>query len=127
MVHPFADLIGLVFETQELGMSLCRVDVHEKFYNTQCVVHGAILYALADTGMGGALYPLLDPGEYCATVEIKISYFQAVRRGSIECATRLIHKGKTIAHLESDIRNEGHLAAKANGSFSIFRPNQDRK
>ncbi len=127
MFHPFADLIGLVFETQDQGMSLCHVDVHEKFYNPQSVVHGAILYALADTGMGGALYPLLDPGEYCATIEIKISYFQAVRSGSIECATRLIHKGKAIAHLESEIRNAGCLAAKASGCFSIFRPNQDRK
>ncbi|PKN64334.1 MAG: hypothetical protein CVU52_11585 [Deltaproteobacteria bacterium HGW-Deltaproteobacteria-10] len=127
MVHPFADLIGLVFETQDQGMSLCRVEVHEKLYNPQFVIHGAILYALADTGMGGALYPLLEQDEFCATVEIKISYFQAVRSGSIECATRLISKGKTIAHLESEIRNAGHLVAKASGSFSIFRPNQDRK
>ena len=127
MVHPFADLIGLVFETQEQGRSLCRLDVQERLYNPQFVVHGGILYTMADTGMGGALYPLLAPGEYCATVEIKISYFKAVRSGSIECATILIHKGKTIAHLESDIRNEGHLVAKASGSFSIFRPDQDRK
>ncbi len=120
--HPFADLIGLVVEDKSEGSSVCRLEASEKLYNPHNVVHGAAIYSLADTGMGGALYPLLKEGELCATVEIKITYFKAVRTGTIECRTTVVNKGKTIASLESEILNDGKLVAKAYGTFSIFTP-----
>lgn len=120
--HPFGELIGLVFEDMSKGTSCCRLDVNEKLYNPQNVIHGGVLYSMADTGMGGALYPLLKEGEYCATVEIKITYFKPVRDGSLECRSEVVNKGKTIASLESEISNGGKLVAKAYGSFSIFKP-----
>jgi len=85
------------------------------------VVHGGVLYSMADTGMGGALYSLLEKDELCATVEIKISYFKHVREGTVICDTKVIHKGKTIGVLESEILNNETLVAKANGTFSIFK------
>jgi len=81
MKHPFAKLIGLVFESVEEGKSLCIIDINENLFNPQNVVHGGVLYSMADTGMGGALYPLLKDDEYCATIEIKISYFKPVLEG----------------------------------------------
>jgi acyl-CoA thioesterase len=122
MKHPFAELIGLVFESVSEGESICKLNVTEKLFNPQNVVHGAVLYSLADTGMGGALYPLLENGEYCATIEIKISYFKPVREGVLECSTTLINKGKTVASLESEVLNNGIRVAKASGSYSIFNP-----
>jgi len=120
--HPFGELIGLAFEQIDEGSSLCRLDVREDFYNPHRVVHGSILYAMADTGMGAAIYPYLQTGELCATVEVKITYFKAVRTGSLTCRSTVVNKGKTIASLESEIMNDGRLVAKAYGSFSIFRP-----
>ncbi len=122
MHHPFAELIGLIFKEQGAGSSLCTLTVHDGLYNPQHVVHGGVLYSLADTGMGGALYPLLQAHEYCATVEIKISYFKAVTAGILECKTTVINKGKRVASLESEVWNEGQLVAKASGSFAIFTP-----
>ena len=90
MNHPFADLIGLVFESVHQGRSLCRIEVDDKLMNPHGVVHGSIMSALADTGMGGALYPLLAENESCATIEIKISYFKPVRKGTLECTTQLL-------------------------------------
>ena len=58
--HPFADLIGLTFESAEPGTSRCRVPIRAELLNPHGVVHGAVAYALADTGMGGALYPVLE-------------------------------------------------------------------
>ena len=52
--HPFADLIGLTFEPGEPGSSRCRVPIRAELLNPHGVVHGAVAYALADTGMGGA-------------------------------------------------------------------------
>jgi len=120
--HPFGELIGLTFDNMAAGSSLCVLDVDEKLFNPHKVMHGGVLYAMADTGMGGAVYPLLSEEELCATVEIKITYFKAVRSGSLECRSEVVNKGKTIASLESEILNDGILVAKAYGTFSIFEP-----
>ena len=119
-IHPYADLIGLAIDELENGRSTCSLEATERLYNPQRVVHGAVLYALADTGMGAALYPSLAPGEICATVEIKINYFRPVRTGTIRCLTEMVHRGKRVANLESSLYVEDHLVAKANGSYSIF-------
>jgi acyl-coenzyme A thioesterase PaaI-like protein len=58
--HPFADLIGLRFDDAPDGKSRCRVLIRPELLNPHGVVHGAVAYALADTGMGGALYPMLE-------------------------------------------------------------------
>jgi acyl-CoA thioesterase len=89
--------------------------------NPHNVLHGGVVYSMADTGMGTALYPRLDKDEICATLEIKVVYFVAVSSGTLTCDTKLIHKSKTIAVLESEIKNNGKLVAKAMGTYSIFK------
>jgi len=117
--HPFADLIGLTFDSAESGSSRCRVSIEEKLLNTHRVVHGAIAYALADTGMGGALYTLLEKGESCATIEIKIVYLSSVREGDLVCDTRVVRKGSRVAVLESEVFESDRLVAKALGTYAI--------
>jgi len=80
---------------------------------------------MADTGMGGALYSDLDEDELCATIEIKIVYFTAVTSGVLTCETKLIHKSRKIAVLESEIEGDGRPIAKAIGTFSIFKVKGD--
>ncbi len=122
MFHPYADLIGLKVEMQENGRSKCTLAVSEKLFNPHNVLHGAVIYSLADTGMGAALYPTLKEGEICATIEIKINYYRPVKSGTITCITEIINRGKSVANLESAIYNGDKLVAKANGHYSIFRP-----
>lgn len=125
MHHPFADLIGLRIDEQRAGCSRCSLDVHpDVHHNPHDVTHGAVLYALADTGMGAALYPTLTRGELCATIEIKISYFHAVRAGTLRCETQLLHRGSSVANLESRVYLGETLVAQANGNFAIFRPHR---
>ena len=125
--HPFAELIGLVFEDRDQDFSYCKLAVNENLYNPYYTVHGGVLYSMADTGMGAALAHLLENNEACATIEIKISYFKPVRTGTLECKSMVINKGRTIASLESEILNDGKLVAKAHGTFSIFGPDKASK
>ncbi|MGB3051771.1 MAG: PaaI family thioesterase [Polyangiales bacterium] len=117
--HPFADLVGLSFEPAQPGASRCRVTIREELLNPHGVVHGAVAYALADTGMGGALYPLLEKGESCATIEIKIVYLSSASEGELVCDTRVIRKGSRVAVLESEIFESDRPVAKALGTYSI--------
>lgn len=125
--HPFAELIGLVFEDRGKDYSYCKLAVTENLFNPYYTVHGGVLYSMADTGMGAALSPLLESNETCATIEIKIGYFKPVRTGTLECKSIVVNKGKTIASLESEILNDGRLVSKAYGTFSIFRPDKASK
>lgn len=93
-----------------------------RHFNPQGVAHGGVLYALADTAMGAALYTSLDAGELCATIEIKISYFAPVREGQLRCEAKLVSRGKRVAHLAATLSHEGRDVAQASGSFAIFRP-----
>jgi acyl-CoA thioesterase len=95
--------------------------VKETLLNPHKVLHGGVLYTMADTGMGAALYPSLAEDELCATVEIKIVYLLPVRSGTITCETKLVHKGKALAVLESEMKGPDGLAAKALGTYSIFK------
>ena len=120
--HPYADLIGLKVDEIEDGYSKCSLEADEKLFNPHNVIHGAVLYSLADTGMGAALYPSLMKGEICATIEVKINYYSSIKTGTIDCISRVVNRGKSVANLESDIYLGERLVAKANGNFSIFRP-----
>ena len=120
--HPFADLLGFETEKREDGTCTSRITVEPRHHNPHGIVHGAVVYALADTGMGGALTALLDEGEFCSTIEIKINYFRPAVAGEIRCETRVINKGARTGVMESDVFDEkDRLIALAMGTFMISR------
>lgn len=121
--HPFAELIGLRWQpASDRDTSRSELVLAAQHLNPHGVVHGAVLFALADTGMGAALYPTLAAGELCATIEIKINYFKAVATGTLTCDTRLVNRGRRVANLEAQVRCDGVLVAQANGNYAIFTP-----
>jgi acyl-CoA thioesterase len=75
--------------------------------------------------MGAALYTCIDEDELCATIETKIVYFKPVSSGRLTCDTRVVHRSKRIATLESEIKGDRHLIAKAIGTFSVFKEKRD--
>ena len=123
--NPFGDLIGLAFTRAEEGCSQCVLEVATKLLNPFRILHGGATYTMADTGMGAALLSCIDADQQCSTIEIKIVYFKSVISGTLTCDTKVIHKSKRIATLESEIKHEGRLVAKALGTWSIYQEKRD--
>ncbi|MCL4384928.1 MAG: PaaI family thioesterase [Cyanobacteria bacterium] len=122
--NNFAKLVGFYFIQAKDGKSICEIKVTKKHFNPNNVLHGGVIYSMADTGMGAALVSLLNPNEFCATLEVKINYLKKVVDGKLKCITKVINKTKKIAYLESEIFNEEkQLVAKASGTFYIFNKN----
>jgi acyl-CoA thioesterase len=121
LAHPFADLLGFVVTQRGDGACRTELDVRPDHFNPHGTLHGAVLYALADTGMGGALSSTLAPGEICTTIEIKINYFRPWKQGALRCDTKVVHRGRTTAALQSDLYDgaDRHLA-QATGTFAIL-------
>ncbi len=123
MKHPFADTIGLQIDEIAAGSSRCSLVVDaERHLNPHGVVHGSVMHALADTGMGAAIYPTLNDGESCTTIETKMSYFSSAREGELHCDTRILKRGRSVAYLESSIYAGEKILAHATGSYAILQP-----
>lgn len=116
----FGKLLGMDMYERGDGYSRGRVAVRAELLNPHGTLHGGVMYSLADNGMGAAVYSKLEESESCATIEIKIVYIAPVTAGVLECESRVVNKGRRVAVLESEVRNEGRLVAKALGTFAIF-------
>jgi len=122
--NPYAELVGFTLRLGRRGSGSCSaaLDVRPELLNPNGVVHGGALFSMADTVMGAALFTTLAPGEYCATIEIKIHFLQPVAKGKIRCTTRVVQRGRRIAVLESHLSVGRTQVAQALGTFAIFAP-----
>ncbi len=123
--HPFGKVLGLEVDEAEQGRCLAHIAVNESLFNPHRVVHGGVLFSLADTCMGVALHTLLDEGESCATIELKMNFLKPVTDGLLQCDTRVVRKGRTTSVLESKVENGGSLVAMALGTYTVFRLDQE--
>jgi acyl-CoA thioesterase len=122
-IGPLGDVLGIVSEWRQDGRSRMRADADVGFFNPNGVLHGGVIYTMVDTGMGGAVTSLLKDGEYCLTIELKISYLAQVREGSVHADTEVIKLGRNVAFTESKVRDAHEkLVATASGSMFILRP-----
>jgi acyl-CoA thioesterase len=119
MSHLFVEHVGARIVETGSGTSLLTLTMQPHHRNLHGVAHGAVLFTLADTGMGVALYPTLEPHEACSTIEVKIAYFRPVSGGEVECRSSLVYRGRTTASLESSLTVDGVLVSRATGTFAI--------
>jgi uncharacterized protein (TIGR00369 family) len=103
------------------GRAIFELAVGPDVLNPNGVLAGPAVYAMVDYSMGAATVSALEPGNYCATIEIKMSYLSSVRAGVVRAETEVIRKGRQIVFLESKVRDEaGKLIATASGSFMVI-------
>ena len=94
--------------------------VRRDHMNPYGLVHGGVVYSLADYAMGAALARGLEPGERCATLEIKINYLAPVAGGALRAEARVVERTRRIGVLEGRVYDDqDRLVALATGSFYI--------
>ena len=122
-VGPFADLLGVHRASMADGRSRFELTLRPEHLNPHGVAHGAVAYTLIDYAMGGALTSRLQPGERCATLEIKINYLAAVSEGRLAAEAWVVERTARIGVLEAKVWADGdRLIALATGSFYIQAP-----
>jgi acyl-CoA thioesterase len=83
-------------------------------------LHGGVIYSLADTAMGAALFSQLERGQWCSTLEIKMNFLLPVTAGAIAAEAVVISRSKRIGVLEAKVIGDGdRLVALATGTFYI--------
>jgi uncharacterized protein (TIGR00369 family) len=119
-------LLGMKIVTAEEGVGRVSIMVDERLMHPQQIVHGGVIFTLADTAMSMALWPLLPEGTRFGTVEAKINFMLPVRSGELVAEGTIVHLGRSTAVMEASITNiaegEQRLISKALGTFSFSRP-----
>lgn len=118
----FATACGLTRPVMADGRGVCEVDLGPQHLNPHGIVHGAVIYALADTAMGAAVTSRLSDDERCATLEIKINYLAPATSGRLTAESVVVGRSRRIAVVEARVRDaDGGLVALATGSFYVSR------
>ena len=115
-----ADLLGIRPASMGGGRARFALTVRDDHMNPNGVVHGGIVYSLADTAMGAALFSELEPGQSCTTLEIKINYLAPVTSGELVAEAAIVARTKRTGVLEARVHGDGAaLVAVATGTFYI--------
>ena len=123
--HParggWAEPYGITVTTVEEGHVVLEFEASEKHHQTNGVVQGGVLTAIADAAMGMAGMTVQEVGWANTTIELKINFIRPVVRGNVRAEGRVVKAGRTVIFLESTILNaEGKVAAVATSSVLAF-------
>ena len=120
MGWEFAELLGMRPKSMGDGRARFELEVASKHLNPNGVLHGGVIYSLADTAMGAALFSLLDGRDQCSTLEIKMNYLLPVTGGTIAAEASVVERSKRIGVLEARVFGDGNrMVALATGTFYI--------
>ena len=118
--HGFIENLGIVNGPFGDGRSTLSLTIGPEHMSPTKTVHGAVLYGLADTTMGSAIWTLLTDGETCATISCSIDYLHAVREGKLICEAEVVSKSHRTALARAVIKNgNGEPVAQASAAFWV--------
>lgn len=120
---PIAETLGFMLDDVSEGRAVFSSTPAFRHYNPIGVVHGGFAMTLLDSCVGCAVHTTMLPGEGYTTLEIKVNLVRAITKdtGLIRATGRLIHRGRTTATAEGDIRDTaGNLLAHGTTTCIIF-------
>lgn len=118
---PLKRHLGMEVGGDEPGVGVARIAVGSDHLNPNGVVHGAVLFALADTAMGKATMNGIEPGRFCASVEVSLRFIRPAAAGELTATANVVKRGRNIVHLDARVvGDDERLIASAAGTFAII-------
>jgi uncharacterized protein (TIGR00369 family) len=120
---PMAGTLGFRLVEAEEGRAVFEGNPEFRHYNPIGTVHGGFAATLLDSALGCAIFSTLAKGDAWTTLELKLNFVRALSKdsGPVRAEGRIIHRGKTVATSEGDLRDgTGKLYAHATTTCMIF-------
>lgn len=111
--------MGFTVEEAEPGRVLLKMTVKPHHKQVHGVVHGGVLATLADTAGGMATHTTGLDTTRSATIEMKINFLEAVDKGTVTAEALVVRRGRHIAVVDCDVRDDRRLVAKALMTFYV--------
>jgi acyl-CoA thioesterase len=115
--EPYAASLGIRIEGVENGRAVCSVTITEKMLNFLGVVHGGLIFSLADVAFSAA-----SNCDHCPSYALDVSgsFLRAPQVGDLVTAeARQVHSTKRTGVYRIEVTTGGKLIATFNGT--VFR------
>ena len=118
---PLRSFIDFDLDLNEPGHATASVVVTDAHFNPNGVVHGGVVFTMADTAMGLATMSVLPESQLCASIEVQVRFLRPISTGELAVDARILRQGRRVIHLEARAADgEGTLIALATGSFAVL-------
>ncbi|MGI8524771.1 MAG: PaaI family thioesterase [Pseudolabrys sp.] len=120
---PISEVLNFHLAEVEKGRAVFEGTPDARLYNPIGTVHGGYTATLLDSALGCAIFSTLAKGEAWTTLELKVNFVRPINKdtGPLRAEGRLIHRGRTIATSEGDLKDRGgKLYAHATTTAMIF-------
>jgi uncharacterized protein (TIGR00369 family) len=113
-------LFGFRVMALEHGLLVAEIDVRPELLAPNGFLHAATVVAVADTACGyGCIAHLPEGAENFTTIELKSNFLGTARDGTITCAARPAHLGRTTQVWDASVTR--HIDG---GTIALFRCTQ---
>lgn len=114
--------LGIEHVRFEPGRLWCRATVTEEMLTPFGNAHGGVLAAIVDHVTGIVVYPLMRPGQWAATTEVKLNYIRPVQAGVLETESTVLAITNRSAVVRGEVHYQGRLVCAAQGTLTIVDP-----
>lgn len=104
---PFAAASGVEITSATPDAVTGRLDWAPERCTAGGVLHGAAIVTLADSLGAVCAFLHLPPGATTATTESTTHFFRAVREGTVEGRSTVVHAGRTQIVVQTELRDGG--------------------
>ena len=117
---PFGWRLGLRYIERNPGQVVCAIDIDPSLYNPGKIAHGGVVFTLANSAMGAAVFMMLQPGQRSVTAELKLNYLAPVAGGTVTATANVVKRGNRLAVVTAEVRDDrDRLIGLAQGTFAI--------
>lgn len=114
--------LGLELVKFDVAKLWARATIREELLTPFGTAHGGVVAAIVDHVTGVVVYPLMKPGQWAATTEIKTNYIAPVKAGIVECEATVLAMTNRSAIVRAELYFGERMAAAAQATLTIVDP-----
>jgi uncharacterized protein (TIGR00369 family) len=118
---PVSTTLGGVIRTVDLDAGTLESDYvgASAFLNPAGQVQGGMLCAMLDDVTAFLVTATLGEGQFCATLNLNVSFLRPASAGPLQGRARLVRRGRDVCHVSGELLQEGKLIATANATCMV--------
>ena len=114
--------LGLELVKFDVAKLWARATIRDELLTPFGTAHGGVVAAIVDHVTGVVVYPLMKPGQWAATTEIKTNYIAPVKAGVVECEATVLAMTNRSAIVRAELYFGERMAAAAQATLTIVEP-----
>ena len=119
---PYANYLGIEVDRLDKGYALCSLTVTEQMINFLGLLHGGLVFSLADVAFSAASNSDYSPSY---ALDVSGSFLRSAKVGDrLISEAKLVHTTRRTGIYRMEVRNGDELVALFNGT--VFRKVSDK-